>query len=98
MWIYPVESRWAAGDVAYCINAKRAPMLERGRIYKVADARKPSNIAHYGIRLEGVEATDPMGGFWSNRFIKLGPVGGRLSAISDAIRYTTVRGRVKPPG
>lgn len=91
--IFPREAEhWAEGDLAYCVSSHVPPectaRLEKGRIYRVAMARKPSNIAHHAIRLEGFGWDSPLDFIWSNRFVRIGAPGGRLRAIMDAIEYS----------
>ena len=88
--IFPHEPpEWCAGDLAYCTRKRTdaEPQLERGRVYRVSRAVKPSNIAHHGLQIEGVTAHNDLNGFWSNSFIKL-PRVGRLKAIDSATEYT----------
>jgi hypothetical protein len=92
-YVFPREPKtWAEGDLAYCVRGcltgECRPPLERGRVYRVTEAVKPSNVAHHGLRVEGVDVPDGLGGFWSNRFVKLGPVGGRCAQIAAAIEYS----------
>lgn len=88
--IYPIEAeQWIAGDLAFCLRNRvdATPRLERGRVYRVSHAVKPSNIGHHGLQLEGVTALNELRGFWSNNFIKL-PATNRLRAIDEAAEYT----------
>jgi hypothetical protein len=89
--VYPIEAEsWQAGDMAYCVRSRldALPRLERGRVYRVSRAVKPSNIVHHGLQLEGVVAQNELKGFWSNCFIKLPKSGSRLEAIDRATEYT----------
>lgn len=90
--VFPIEppEGWAAGDLAYCVNPRNAPCrprLEAGRVYEVAKAWKPDNIVSHGLALRGIETGD-YAGFWSNRFVRLGPLGGRLAALDAATQRT----------
>ena len=89
--VYPIEAEsWRAGDMAYCVSSRldAKPRLERGRVYRVSRAVKPSNIVHHGLQLEGVIAQNDLNGFWSNCFIRLPDSGSRLEAIDRATEYT----------
>lgn len=91
--VYPVEPAdgWHEGDLAYCVNSRTRgtsiPRLERGRVYRVSSVVKPASMAHYGLTLDGVE-TPGAAGFWSNKFVRIGPVGGRLGRIAAATQHT----------
>ncbi len=84
----PVDG-WNVGDMAYCVRSMRGlrRVIEKGRIYQVAASKKPSNVGHHGLKLVGIDVA-PLWGFWSNRFIKIGRVGGRLRRIAAATEYT----------
>lgn len=88
--VFPVEPRdgWAAGDLAYCTRPTRnsRPWLERGRVYRVTEAFKPGNIVHHALKVDGIDCGDKW--LCSNRFVKLGPVGGRLARINAAAQFT----------
>jgi hypothetical protein len=73
--MYSIEptDHWRAGDRAYCltpIRDGRAFVTERGRIYRVVEARQYRGIMNDGIRLAGVDARGKWG-FSSHRFVCL---------------------------
>lgn len=62
---------WKTGDRAYCLRGLKKEgrhIVEKGRMYHVAEATQIKGMMADGLKLVGVDTGD-VWGFWSSRFV-----------------------------
>lgn len=88
--MYTVEpaDHWKAGDRAYCLRGMRHKgrwVVEKGRVYTVAEAKLLRGCMMDALKLEGVDTGDT-DGFSSTRFVCLRGDGLPIKQIAERTR------------